>query len=481
LFIYILQYTIIAVYKKTMDVQSEIVVNPLRAARATPYSSHYKPAEDGKIGGYKADVALGSGRFATVWKASSELDVDFCQVSTVDIKGPVAIKVYRSGRTNQEYWRNEVKILNLIAERAALLEVAPPNIIAYHGTFAIVKFDDLLEPNIHPCIVFGLAGDSISKLLKHCNRQYSAGIPLECARKIIRDAFRGLEFIHAADIIHTDIKPSNLLLDRGIGDIDGLQFNVLLGDFGSSTPTDNLFSQHVGTDLYLAPELLLERKYTPAIDIWAMFVTAFELVTGDPLFDVFHEYEIQYGSDVDNEALDGLKHDDSSDSVPELIPGPMVARSSNPDMVPHADQDAEMVDAPGVDGTDKCGGSGECDGCTGCCGMDCGSESNDRSSGSEDPEQLALAAYRHLLLMEKVLGPPGKQFTKTARIYYNSRGKLKNNPAIEHISLCDLLLNNYNMSHVECKALEGFLLNGLKYNPDERITAAGALELQWLK
>lgn len=469
-----------------MDVVCRESVNILRAARETPYSSHFKPAEDGKIGGYRADIALGSGRFATVWKASSELGIELCQVSTGYVKNPVAIKVYRSGRTNQEYWRNEVKILNLIAERAALLEVVPPNIIMYHGTFAIVKFDDLLEPNIHPCIVFGLAGDSISRLLKHCRRQYSAGVPLECARKIIRDAFRGLEFIHSADIIHTDIKPSNLLLDRRIEDIDGLEFNVMLGDFGSSTPSDNLFSQHVGTDLYLAPELLLERKYTPAVDIWAMFTTAFELVTGDPLFDVFREYDIQYGSDVDNEALDGLKHDDSSDSVPELIPVQNIQTMQNVQNAQiensNIDQDAEMVDVGDNGdncGRDKCGGSGECDGCTGCCGMDC--ESDERSSGSEDPEQLALVAYRHLLLMEKVLGSPGKQFTKSARIHYNSRGKLKNNPTITHISICDLLLNNYNMSHVECKALEGFLLNGLKYNPDERITAACALELQWLK
>lgn len=446
------------------------VADELKKARESEYSSHFKISGGDNIGEYIAESALGSGRFATVWSAdrsnrgsnrgSNDNNADSRNSTyTGGAFNRVAVKVYRSGRTNQEYWRNEVKILNLITERAALSNVQPPNIIRYHGTFAIVSIDDLLEPNIHPCIVFGLAGDSVSRLLKHCRREYSAGVPLECARKIIRDTLRGLEFVHTVGLIHTDIKPSNLLLDRAIGNINGLDFNVLIGDFGSSTPADDLFSRHVGTDLYLAPELLLERAYTSTIDIWAIFATAFELVTGDPLFDVFHEFEISYGEDVDNEALDGLEHD-SSDSVPELIPG-------SPNTIHHCSGEG-------------CGGKGCDDGCEGCCGMDC-SSSCGSSSGSEDPEQLALAAYRHLLLIEKVLGPPSRSFTKTARMYYNARGKLKNNPSINHITIAELLSQNYDMSHLECKALEGFLLNGLKYNPDERITAADALLLPWLR
>jgi serine/threonine protein kinase len=452
------------------------IADALKKARESEYSSHFKVGGGDNIGEYVADSALGSGRFATVWSAnrsSSKRDGAHdggckdggCNDATgggcneyISPLDKVAVKLYRSGRTNQEYWRNEVRILNLIAERAALSGIQPPNIIRYHGTFAVVSIDDLLEPNIHPCIVFGLAGDSVSRLLKHCRREYSAGVPIECARKIIRDTLRGLEFVHSVGLIHTDIKPSNLLLDRAIGDINGLDFNVLIGDFGSSTPVDNLFSRHVGTDLYLAPELLLERAYTSSVDIWAIFTTAFELVTGDPIFDVFHEFEISYGDDVDNEALEGLEHD-SSDSVPELIPGPSET-------------------------SQNCDGEGCDDGCEDCCGMDCGSScrsNSGSSSGSEDPEQLALVAYRHLLLMEKVLGPPSRSFAKTARMYYNARGKLKNNPAVNHITIAELLSQNYDMSHVDCKALEGFLLNGLKYNPDERITAADALALPWLR
>lgn len=462
----------------------------LKKARNTPYSSQYKLSTGDTIGEYTAGNALGSGRFATVWSAEAlrELKVGGSSVQSVQsvqsvLNKPqkIAIKVYRSGRTNQEYWRNEVKILNILAEKSLLSQVVAPNIIVFHGSFATVRIDDLLEPNIHPCIIFGLAGDSVSRLIKHCRKEYSAGLPLEYARKVVRDSLRGLEFIHAAGIIHTDIKPSNLLLDRPISAINGLEFNVLIGDFGSSTPADDLFAQHVGTDLYLAPELLLERPYTSAVDIWAIFVTAFELITGDPLFDVFRQYEISYGEDVDEEALDGLEQCDSSEEsdASQAMEESVLSRKDRCEDC--AECSKQYTDCKDCQNCAECADGANCSNqCTdrndkG--NMECGS-SNGSSSGSEDPEQLGLVAYRHLLLMEKVLGYPGRAFAKSARAYYNARGKLKNNPAIAHISISLLLSQNYDMSPEECKVIEAFLLKGLKYNPDERITASDALKLE---
>jgi serine/threonine protein kinase len=378
-----------------------------------------------KIGGYTAEKPLGTGRFATVWKVKK------------DSGALVAVKVYRAGRTNAEYWRNEVKILNLLAERKAAEKITVP-IITYFGTFAVVRFDDLLEPCLHPCIEFGLAGDSVSRLIKHCATEYDAGVPVECAKKIIRDCFRGLEFLHGAGIIHTDIKPSNLLLDRPIESINGLNFTALIADLGSSTTTDKLFAQHVGTDEYIAPELILEKPYTFAIDIWSMFVTAFELLTGDLLFDIYRETGISYGDDVDEEAL--VDSDSSADCVEDC--------GSEGDM---------REDNSGAEPM-----------------------SEDESSGSDNPERLAMIAYRHLLLMEKVLGPPGKQFTKSARKYYNARGKLKNNPVIVHKPISELLRDNYDIALDQCRAIETFLLQGLKYSPVERCSATAALCSQWL-
>lgn len=449
------------------DAPNTTIENALKNARSSTYSSKLAVKPGKMLGDFITNAKLGSGRFAVVWGAY-ETERVHGYVGGAETAGsgtlcrindrPVAIKVYRSGRTNMEYWRNEVKIFNLLNERAGMLNVKIPNVIEYFGTFAHVSFDDLLEPNVHPCIVFGRAGDSVSRLIKHCAKDLGAGIPIECVKKITRDVLRGLAFIHESGLIHTDIKPSNFMIDRKIEEVVGLDFNVLIGDLGSSTPANDLFSKHVGTVEYLAPELLLDHDYTSAIDIWATFASCFEMITGDQLFDVYHENQITYGSDVDLEGLEGLINNDvSSDSVPELVCA---------------------MNSPG---------GKTCDGCDGCCGMDtnCSEGSvrddSDDSSGSEDSEQVELSNYRHLLLIEKVIGPAPKGFWKVARKYYNSRGKLKNNPKVDPISISKLLDMNYNLDETANKTLEAFLLTGLRYEPGNRITADAALKHPWLQ
>jgi serine/threonine protein kinase len=88
-------------------------------------------------------------------------------------------------------------------------------------------------------------------------------------------------------------------------------------------------------------------------------------------------------------------------------------------------------------------------------------------------------SYINLLLIEKMLGPAPKEFTLEGRTYFNARGKLKNNPQVEHIGIADHLINNYTLNE-SCTEFVKFLLTGLKYKPEERIRASAALKLDWL-
>ncbi len=410
------------------------LVRKLREAREAEFTTQYKLRAGDQVRNYSIGDKLGSGRFATVWKGVSSVKTGGADQ---DHGHPpiVAIKAYRSGRSNQEYWRNEVKILNILAERLALEKIVSPNIITYYGTFAEIKLDENLYPDIHPCIVFGLAGQSTSKLMKWCRREHGAGVPLDCVKKIARDLFTGLRFVHAAGIVHTDIKPSNLLLDRRIETISGLHFNALIGDFGSSTTTDELFSMHVGTVEYIAPELILEQDYSFPCDIWASCATIFELITCDRLFDVYHDDSISYGSDVDEEALEGLK--------------------------PSSSDDDDCNNAMSI--------------------SEAGVKEASESSGSDDEEQTELISYRHLLLIAKILGWPPKAFAARGRKYYNHKGKLKNNPMITPISLTELLKRNYELETSECMQIESFLSLGLTYDPNTRATAEQMLAHKWLQ
>lgn len=87
----------------------------------------------------------------------------------------------------------------------------------------------------------------------------------------------GLDYAHREGIIHRDFKPSNVLLDKA--------GNVHLADFGIAKISEATValtgSGVVGTPAYMAPEMASEGTVTPAVDIYAMGVTLYQMFTGD--------------------------------------------------------------------------------------------------------------------------------------------------------------------------------------------------------
>lgn len=80
--------------------------------------------------------------------------------------------------------------------------------------------------------------------------------------------FRGLVFIHSANVVHRDLKPSNLLLNSDCG--------LQVCDFGLArltsemSQTDARMTEYVSTRWYRAPEVILgDPKYGQAIDIFS--------------------------------------------------------------------------------------------------------------------------------------------------------------------------------------------------------------------
>lgn len=115
-------------------------------------------------------------------------------------------------------------------------------------------------------------GVDVATLAAHARRR-GAALPAEAAVEVLLGACRGLAALHAAGYVHGDVSPGNVLLGR-----DG---RVVLADLGQATPRGaGAPSGPEGTLLYQPPEQLRGASRAPAMDLYALALGVYELVTG---------------------------------------------------------------------------------------------------------------------------------------------------------------------------------------------------------
>ncbi|KAG7050610.1 CAMK/RAD53 protein kinase [Colletotrichum scovillei] len=112
-------------------------------------------------------------------------------------------------------------------------------------------------------------------------------------RKLFKQLFQGIKYLHDRNIVHRDIKPENILM------VDK-ELNVKLADFGLAKiiGEESFTTTLCGTPSYVAPEILAEgrhRKYTKAVDIWSLGVVLYICLCGFPPFsDELYSKEFPY-------------------------------------------------------------------------------------------------------------------------------------------------------------------------------------------
>ncbi|KAL9105193.1 MAG: hypothetical protein Q9227_009576 [Pyrenula ochraceoflavens] len=162
----------------------------------------YHPVQVGETynnGKYVVVRKLGWGHFSTVWLSRD----------TASGKH-VALKVVRSAAHYTETAIDEIKLLNKIVQ-------ANPN---HPGRKHVVSLLDSFEhkgPNgVHVCMVFEVLGENLLGLIKRWNHR---GIPMPLVKQITKQVLLGLDYLHRdCGIIHTDLKPENVLIE--IGDVE---------------------------------------------------------------------------------------------------------------------------------------------------------------------------------------------------------------------------------------------------------------------
>ncbi|XP_063740901.1 SRSF protein kinase 1a isoform X2 [Eleginops maclovinus] len=154
---------------------------------------HHVKVGDLYNGKYHVIRKLGWGHFSTVWLAWD-----------IQVKRFVAMKVVKSAEHYTETAVDEIKLLRSVRNS----DPNDPN-----REMVVQMVDDFKISGIngtHVCMVFEVLGHHLLKWIIKSNYQ---GLPLPCVKSIIRQVLQGLDYLHTkCQIIHTDIKPENILM-----------------------------------------------------------------------------------------------------------------------------------------------------------------------------------------------------------------------------------------------------------------------------
>lgn len=143
-----------------------------------------------------------------------------------------------------------------------------------------------------------IEGDDLSSLLTRVGR-----LPNERAIQISRQLCAGLAAIHKAGILHRDLKPPNIIIDRH-GD-------ARITDFGIAAVEAEIEGLEVraGTAAYMSPEQITGKEVTVRSDIYSLGLVLYEIFTGRQAFiaDSIPEYIKKHKSEVPITPSDHVK------------------------------------------------------------------------------------------------------------------------------------------------------------------------------
>ncbi|CAK7348614.1 unnamed protein product [Dovyalis caffra] len=198
------------------------------------------------IGDYILGPRIGWGSFAVVWRSKHRFSGLEVAVKEIDRK-LLSPKVSES----------------LLKEISILSTINHPNII---------RLFESIE-----------GGDLAGYIQRH--RKVTEAV----ARHFMRQLAAGLQVLQEKHLIHRDLKPQNLLLSS-----NDLTPQLKIGDFdfARSLTSSGFADTLCGSPLYMAPEIIQNKKYDAKADLWSVGAVLFQLLTGKPPFGGNTQYQL---------------------------------------------------------------------------------------------------------------------------------------------------------------------------------------------
>jgi serine/threonine-protein kinase len=203
---------------------------------------------------YRLERELGRGGMGVVYLATD---------TTLD--RPVAIKV-----VHPELAAHASIVRRFLAEARTIARLRHPGIVAVH---AAGTAQGLLY-----YVMDQVEGESLRERLDRGGK-----LPIADVARIVGDLASALEAAGRAGVVHRDVKPENVLLERGTG-------RALLADFGiaramvAEGASSTGQGVAVGTPAYMSPEQAAGEEVDSRSDLYALGIVAYEMLAGHPPF-----------------------------------------------------------------------------------------------------------------------------------------------------------------------------------------------------
>ncbi|XP_047570792.1 calcium/calmodulin-dependent protein kinase type 1B isoform X2 [Lutra lutra] len=172
-------------------------------------------------------------------------------------------------------------------EIAVLRRVSHPNIVA---------LEDVHESPSHLYLAMELVtgGELFDRIMER------GSYTEKDASHLVGQVLGAVSYLHSLGIVHRDLKPENLLYATPFEDS-----KIMVSDFGlSKIQAGNMLGTACGTPGYVAPELLEQKPYGKAVDVWALGVISYIL----QILRASYEFDSPFWDDISESAKDFIRH-----------------------------------------------------------------------------------------------------------------------------------------------------------------------------
>jgi eukaryotic-like serine/threonine-protein kinase len=201
---------------------------------------------------YRLDELVGEGGMAVVYRGYDLV-----------LNRDVAVKLLRD-----QYGADENFLARFDREAQSAARLSHPNIVNV--------YDVGQDGSVRYIVMEHIEGPNLKELIRR-----QGPFTVDGAAFVIRQIANGLDFAHARDLVHRDIKPQNILVDNN-GNVKVVDFGIAKG-LSDSNLTEA--GTGMGTVHYVSPEQARGEQATPTSDVYSTGVVLYEMLTKTIPFD----------------------------------------------------------------------------------------------------------------------------------------------------------------------------------------------------